>query len=153
MDADTLQALVDQGASDFVILHHRDPGPGREDHWDLMFRVEQHLVTFQIAQNCLVTSEQEVVFLSHFQATQLPDHRLAYLEYEGAVSRNRGSVQRLVRGSYRCHWVKNHPVSHGETVCQVSLKSAQLAGQLHFFAKNSLNGIFNICWTADSPAN
>jgi hypothetical protein len=34
-------------------------------------------------------------------ARALPDHRLAYLEYEGPISDNRGSVTRWDRGSYQ----------------------------------------------------
>ena len=33
-------------------------------------------------------------------ATRLPDHRLAYLEYEGPVSGNRGVVRRIDSGKY-----------------------------------------------------
>jgi hypothetical protein len=33
-------------------------------------------------------------------ADKLPDHRLAYLEYEGPVSGDRGTVRRLDRGEY-----------------------------------------------------
>ncbi len=44
------------------------------------------------------------------EAEQLADHRLAYLEYEGPVSRNRGTVERWDAGQYRLesadddHW-------------------------------------------------
>ena len=31
----------------------------------------------------------------------LSDHRLAYLDYEGEIQGNRGSVMRLLRGTYR----------------------------------------------------
>jgi len=34
------------------------------------------------------------------EAQPLPDHRLAYLDYEGPVSRNRGTVRRFDRGEY-----------------------------------------------------
>ncbi len=33
-------------------------------------------------------------------AEQLPDHRLDYLDYEGPVSGNRGTVQRWDRGTF-----------------------------------------------------
>jgi hypothetical protein len=35
-------------------------------------------------------------------AQRLVDHRLEYLEYEGPVSGNRGSVARILRGTYNC---------------------------------------------------
>lgn len=33
-------------------------------------------------------------------AEELPDHRLAYLDYQGPLSRNRGTVRRVDRGRY-----------------------------------------------------
>lgn len=38
---------------------------------------------------------------THLPAQRLPDHRRLYLDYEGAVSGNRGHVSRLARGTYR----------------------------------------------------
>jgi hypothetical protein len=32
---------------------------------------------------------------------QLPDHRLAFLDYEGPISQSRGDVQRVLLGHYR----------------------------------------------------
>jgi hypothetical protein len=34
-------------------------------------------------------------------ASKLADHRIAYLEYEGPISGNRGDVQRVDEGEYR----------------------------------------------------
>jgi hypothetical protein len=34
----------------------------------------------------------------------LPDHRLAYLDYEGPISGGRGSVRQRERGSYDWLW-------------------------------------------------
>ena len=34
-------------------------------------------------------------------ATRLDNHRLAYLDYEGPISGQRGSVSRVLRGTYR----------------------------------------------------
>jgi hypothetical protein len=34
------------------------------------------------------------------EAIRLPDHRLAYLDYEGPVSGDRGQVKRIDRGDY-----------------------------------------------------
>lgn len=38
------------------------------------------------------------------EATGLPDHRIAYLEYEGAVSGGRGTVKRLAEGTFE--WIE-----------------------------------------------
>ncbi|MGE5609047.1 MAG: hypothetical protein ACM359_07320, partial [Bacillota bacterium] len=40
--------------------------------------------------------------------TPLPDHRPAYLEYEGPVSRNRGTVKRVAAGHHRI--LQNEPI-------------------------------------------
>ncbi len=34
-------------------------------------------------------------------AERLPDHRMMYLDYEGPVSRDRGTVKRLTGGTYQ----------------------------------------------------
>jgi hypothetical protein len=38
--------------------------------------------------------------LDSVSATRLPDHRLAYLDFEGPVSGDRGSVRRVVAGKF-----------------------------------------------------
>lgn len=78
----------------FALLHHAmDASAGRFDHWDLMLEHGNVLVTFELER--LPTGAGE------FQARRLPDHRLAYLEYEGHISGNRGQVFRLDRGLYQ----------------------------------------------------
>lgn len=74
----------------FVILHHASP---RGDHWDLMLENEEALTTWALPPQTL--GEAFVC-----TAAPLPEHRLAYLEYEGPVSGNRGSVRRVDAGSY-----------------------------------------------------
>ena len=77
----------------FVILFHdTPPGFERPPHLDLMLEAGDVLRTFA---------------LPHFPAAgetvgceQLPDHRLAYLDYEGPVSDRRGSVARHDAGEY-----------------------------------------------------
>lgn len=39
--------------------------------------------------------------LAEMPAEPLPDHRLAYLDYEGPVSGNRGAVRRWDQGTYQ----------------------------------------------------
>jgi hypothetical protein len=74
----------------YVILHHEGiPDP----HFDLMFEREAGgtLITFRSRAWPLV--ERTVIEPSG-------DHRRAYLEYEGAVSGNRGRVRRVEAGTY-----------------------------------------------------
>ncbi len=73
----------------FVILEHDWP----ERHWDFMLEMGESLRTWRLER----FPEQDL----WIQATPLPDHRLAYLDYEGPVSGNRGSVVRREAGEYR----------------------------------------------------
>jgi len=68
------------------------PGGVRGTHFDLMLEVGGVLRTWLIPE--LLVPGQLI------QAEALPDHRLAYLDYEGPVSDNRGSVSRVDEGEY-----------------------------------------------------
>jgi hypothetical protein len=77
----------------FVILRHAPPpGSPRAVHYDLMLEQDGHLRTW--ACDALPQSDSTTL------ADQLPDHRVAYLTYEGEVSGNRGSVTRVAAGEY-----------------------------------------------------
>lgn len=95
----------------FVLLEHRWDGV----HWDLMLETGPGgpLRTWAI--------DEEVVPGRDLSARALADHRAAYLDYEGEVSGERGSVRRVDRGEYEAlEW-------SGELV-RVRLVGAQLAG-------------------------
>lgn len=80
----------------FVILRHDlPPNAARPSHWDLMFEDAGALKTWALEQ--LPTPGLAV------PAQPLPDHRLAYLDYEGTVSGNRGTVTRWDSGTVR--WI------------------------------------------------
>jgi hypothetical protein len=72
----------------FVILTHDHPFL----HWDLMLEKEAVLRTWRLL--------QAPGGLGLIPAEGLPDHRLAYLDYEGPVTGNRGTVQAFDRGEY-----------------------------------------------------
>lgn len=74
----------------FVILHHR---LSDGEHWDLMIERGDVLVTWQLATDPTKSPLGEPIPATHIQ-----DHRKAYLEYEGPVSRNRGEVRRVEAG-------------------------------------------------------
>lgn len=77
----------------FVILRHDlPPGHGRGSHFDLMLEVGGALRTWSLPE---LPAAGIVV-----QAEALPDHRLAYLDYEGPISGNRGSVSRVEEGEF-----------------------------------------------------
>jgi hypothetical protein len=72
----------------FVILEHDHPFL----HWDLMLECGDVLRTWRLlAPPC---PSQPI------RAEAIGDHRQAYLDYEGPVSRNRGSVKRWDAGTF-----------------------------------------------------
>jgi hypothetical protein len=73
----------------FVILRHDSP---RGVHFDLMLEVGDVLKTWALPQPPQPGVEIE--------CEALGDHRRAYLDYEGPLSGNRGSVTRWDRGEY-----------------------------------------------------
>lgn len=77
----------------FVILRH-EPGPQstRPLHWDLLFEFGDSLRSWAV--------EREPVRGQSIPALQLPDHRHAYLDYEGIVSGGRGTVAAWDRGEF-----------------------------------------------------
>jgi hypothetical protein len=76
--------------SRFAILRHQRPDGM---HWDLLLEAGQALRTWALP--ALPTEGIELT------CQALPDHRLAYLDYEGEISGGRGSVVRWDHGTYR----------------------------------------------------
>jgi len=84
----------------FVLLEHDTtqaagvPPAERAVHWDLLIEAAgcERLRTWRLAANPLQTA-------GDIPARPLPDHRRAYLDFEGAVSGERGHVRRLARGA------------------------------------------------------
>jgi hypothetical protein len=72
----------------FVILEHDHPVL----HWDLMLEAGDVLQTWRLA----TTPELDKCI----EATALGDHRIQYLDYEGPVSGNRGTVKRWDAGDF-----------------------------------------------------
>lgn len=72
----------------FVLLEHRRDGV----HFDFLLERGGVLRTWAI--------DEAIAPGRILRARGLPDHRLAYLDYEGALSGGRGTVRRLDRGSY-----------------------------------------------------
>ena len=79
-------------ALSYVILEHTVNG-GK--HFDLMLEVpgQEKLRTLQLQARLLKTGDTCAF-------KELDPHRRAYLEYEGEVSGNRGTVKRIERGTY-----------------------------------------------------
>ena len=100
----------------FVVLRH-EPGSAdqRALHWDLMLEAGGQLRTWAL--------EREPARGATITATQLPDHRLDYLDFEGPVSGGRGEVRRFDQGTYQL-------VSETTEQLVVRLDGRQLAGEV-----------------------
>jgi hypothetical protein len=76
-----------------VILEHTGSAEYKPGvHWDLMLEVGDRLRTWELD---AVPADGITI-----HATELGLHRLDYLDYEGPVSGNRGSVRRWDSGTY-----------------------------------------------------
>jgi hypothetical protein len=77
----------------FVVHRHSGVGP---THWDLMIQAGNALATWQLADEPTPDALREGM-----TARRIADHRLAYLTYEGPVSRGRGEVRAVEGGRAR----------------------------------------------------
>ncbi len=73
----------------FVVLRHESP---RGLHWDFMLQTGTALATWALPEP---PDAAETMLVE-----ALPDHRLAFLDYEGRISGGRGSVTRWDGGTY-----------------------------------------------------
>lgn len=112
----------------FVLHYHDCPRSfGRPSHWDLMLERDARLATWSF--ETLPEDWRRKLGVSApascdaITVEKLPDHRLAYLDYEGPVSGDRGTVARCDVGEYE-------PVEETATIVHVRLHGAKLAGQL-----------------------
>ena len=115
----------------FVLLHHVvSPGFRQGTHYDLMLEHEEKLLTWALAE--LPQANLNVL------ATQLPDHRLAYLDYEGPVSGDRGEVRRVDEGTF--DWIE-----HGDSQIRILLRgrSGAVNVELRREKENQWNATFD----------
>ena len=96
----------------FVILHHRIEGG---EHWDLCLERGEVLLTWRLEREPVDAASLPIA------AQSLGDHRKAYLDYEGPLSRDRGDVRRVDGGRLRFE-----QVTAGRYV--VHLDGARLSG-------------------------
>ena len=96
----------------FVILRHERP---EGEHYDLMLEAGDVLKTWAIGRKPQAGVEMA--------CDALPDHRLAYLDYEGPISGGRGSVSRWDWGTFRIE-------QQSETLWTVALQGEKLVGRM-----------------------
>lgn len=79
----------------FVVLQHEIPAADQASHWDLMIEADGALVTWRLPHDWSSAAAQVV--------ERIPDHRLEFLEWEGELTNNRGSVAQVDRGEIVIH--------------------------------------------------
>lgn len=98
----------------YVVLRHETPqSDSRPTHWDFMLESGDVLRTWALA-------EEPSVGLA-IAAESLPDHRMAYLDYEGPISGDRGTVTQWDAGTYEL-------VSEASDVLILTLSGERLSG-------------------------
>jgi len=106
----------------FVILQH--VGYGLR-HFDFLLEAGQSLASWQFEDN-----PAELPPGCSMTGTQLADHRLEYLTYEGPISAGRGEVRRLEQGRYRCSESNEH-------LWQLEITSQTMQGSFTLSRKNN----------------
>jgi len=111
----------------FVLLRHEcPPSYEKPSHWDLMLEQGDSLATWELQKlpaSWARLFETELAATSDsVPAIRLPDHRLAYLEFEGPLSGDRGEVHRCDGGAYEILSEQNDTLS-------VRLSGAILKGE------------------------
>ncbi|MEZ6093058.1 MAG: hypothetical protein R3C03_02300 [Pirellulaceae bacterium] len=80
----------------FVVLFHDFPeGANGGAHWDWMFEVGSVLKTWRSE---IGVVDWRAIRPIVFPVSQIADHRLAYLDFEGPISGQRGEVVRVQYG-------------------------------------------------------
>jgi hypothetical protein len=95
----------------FAILQHDSPSGA---HWDFLLEMDGSLKTWALSSMPEVNTE--------IACRPLPDHRMVYLEYEGPISGDRGSVTRWDAGTFVIE-------RESDTEIVVVLQGAKLCGQ------------------------
>ncbi|HEY1599206.1 MAG TPA: DNA polymerase ligase N-terminal domain-containing protein [Pirellulales bacterium] len=110
----------------FVVLRHA-PGSrsSRALHWDFMVEVGDSLRTWALAEE--PTAQRSI------EAHALPPHRLAYLEYEGAISADRGMVAQWDHGTYSM-------LADSEDLLILDLAGGRLRGQVRLTRQKDSTG-------------
>ena len=98
-----------------ILLHEMPANSDRPTHFDLM--LEENGVLRSWAMDRMPAPDELV------SAQQLDDHRLAYLDFEGQVSGNRGRVSRVAAGMYEL-------TDESKVEITVRLHGEKLSGEL-----------------------
>jgi len=118
----------------FVILKHDHP----HLHWDFMLEVDDALRAWRLAERpvCGKQIAAEYTF----------EHRLMYLDYEGPVSNNRGSVKRWDGGVYRQFLTADQA-----NALELELDGGRICGRVRLTRQSGNHWIFE--WLQDKEAH
>ncbi len=86
----------------FALLEHQKAG--QPTHWDLMLESGPTLATWALE---AFPNDGE----TPIPARKLADHRPLYLDYEGPLSENRGTVRQVDAGTYRTLAQSDHTIA------------------------------------------
>jgi hypothetical protein len=115
--------------SRFAILRHQGP---KGLHWDLLLEAGGTLRTWALP--ALPSAGVELT------CQALPDHRLAYLDYEGEISGGRGSVVRCDRGTYRVQ-------CEDADGMELEIDGTKLAGRLFLRRVSEQTSLWRLRWS------
>ncbi len=106
----------------YVILHHR---ASASEHWDLLLEHDGALLTWQLPSPHLSTLP--------LRARRIANHRLAYLEYEGPLTGDRGTVTRVEAGRVTIRDLN-------DTLCAFDLSGGRFEGAFRLELANPVVG-------------
>ncbi len=112
----------------FVIQIHSGFGP---IHYDLMLESRETLATWKLSEALVALAQQ-----GEIPARKLPDHRTAYLDYEGPVSGNRGQVNIYDKGTYAL-------LDQTNSQWEVQLNGEKVSGRFVLELKDAAEGIWS----------
>jgi hypothetical protein len=117
----------------FVLLQHDSP---RGLHFDLMLEAGESLNTWALPQ--LPQPGVEI------PCEALADHRLAYLDYEGPIAGDRGSVARYDHGVYTVQ-------RQNDALWIVDLLGENLSGRATLRRISAESGHWRMSWVSPPP--
>jgi hypothetical protein len=125
------EAISPSPATQFAILQHRQ---NHYTHWDLLLELpaKELLATFRVDQPPHTWAAAEVLSIQ-----ALPDHRRIYLDYQGPVSGDRGTVTRCDRGTLRL-------VQYTATHIAVEITGTLLQGRLDLHAADPGSNLWTL---------
>ncbi|MCA9235471.1 MAG: hypothetical protein KDA44_08355 [Planctomycetales bacterium] len=131
----------------FVLLRHVVPtGSPRGSHWDVMLEQGDALATWAIERLPLawadMLGETAAASDDSCEALELPAHRLAYLDYQGPVSGDRGEVTRCDRGEFTV-------LTWSPVLIEVELQGEKLTGRARLTKAGEQGAVWRL--TATPP--